>query len=801
MNKPLAVVGIKTRSAAPDPGRCLELLDLPADDPAALPFAPGDCTAGSENELQVAVIGSRQEVDLPLAIAASGYYADVARRAASGDASPQLARHLEDYLADNPEQVWENSWVRFPFARLGCHARNILLQDLQADKKNPAGRPRTDSKRCFLVRDGECWLRLPISYLLKLALAEVVDEARTACPLIRAGGRRLMDHFLNDNTSPETFSFHVVAARPGWSVGRNLARETAKRFLFSHLLLLYANRRFGLLGHGQRALIFFSPHPPVRQRRLNDGISDAFYRELFMSPCLSGWDEGEDKHRYMELCHRTLSRSQLNAVSKLREAGIIANNLVVLPHTSNISLANNGTHVSLGSRWLGGLLAAEAAGKGGFGPAHEKYLGDLTVKVVEHFLPLFVGIYSAAPYRLAFEDFHPERVLGFLPHELDYSHLRMLWRRWRGKARNRLLGRSLTPFGPVRLDHWLGRLLGLKGDLVPDHRLLDYPVALLATDRHSAQDGTLGNEQRLKEDLHALGIIDRRLSLYQFCKLREHAKMGFSGFEARYYSLFAGLERDLGAATDLQALLNCLAFKYMLNGRVNHELIPAQPRVESERRQIIFGAAIGLPTFFVRKESGNRFLLQIIARTEGVRPSRRYPGYLRVGRQEYCLALLALIREDAADLVEMFNLAPLLADLEQRLLDPSHAVAGRLLAGIMKQAGYRADADPGRLPAAQFNLAAERYYRGGLRNDYLREGLNFLTDDLVELAAARTPPAQLARRGLGELCNGWGPVSTLAALRGGVLNDDLAEDDAARLLKLLILTEENNRFEERCTSI
>ncbi|HET98451.1 MAG TPA: hypothetical protein ENN98_07145, partial [Desulfurivibrio alkaliphilus] len=474
----------------PRPGlqECLDLLPIRQGDVAGLPFAPGDCTAGSENELQVAVVGTRHDVDLPQTISTSGYYADVVRRAVSGDSSPLLASHLENYLENNPEQVWENSWARFLFSRLGCHARNILLQDLQADKSNPRGRPRGDSKRFFLVRGGECWLRLPISYLLKLALADVVDESLVARPVIRAGGRRLLDHFLNDNTSPETFSFHVVSARPGWSVGRNLARETARRFLLSHLLLLYANRKFGLAEHGQRALIFCSPHPPIRQRQLNEGISDAFYRELFMSPCLSGWDEGEDKHRYMALCQRALSRSQLNAVSKLREAGIIVNNLVVLPHTSNINLANNGTHVSLGSRKLTALVAAGARQKGEFGPAHEKYFGDLAVKVIEHFLPLFVGSYSAAPYRLAFEEFHPERVLGFLPHQLDYSHLRMLWRRWRGKARNKVLGRALTPFGPARLDWWLGRLLRLKGDYLPDFRLLDYPVALLALIREDAAD-------------------------------------------------------------------------------------------------------------------------------------------------------------------------------------------------------------------------------------------------------------------------------------------------------------------------
>jgi hypothetical protein len=48
-----------------------------------------------------------------------------------------------------------------------------------------------------------------------------------------------------------------------------------------------------------------------------------------MSPCPSGGNEGVAKHRYMHLCHTVLSRSQLNAVIKLKEAGIIAHNLVV----------------------------------------------------------------------------------------------------------------------------------------------------------------------------------------------------------------------------------------------------------------------------------------------------------------------------------------------------------------------------------------------------------------------------------------------------------------------------------------
>lgn len=40
----------------------------------------------------------------------------------------------------------------------------------------------------------------------------------------------------------------------------------------------------------------------------------------------------------MKLCHQALSRSQINAVAKLREAGIVANNLVVLPNLFKFSM-------------------------------------------------------------------------------------------------------------------------------------------------------------------------------------------------------------------------------------------------------------------------------------------------------------------------------------------------------------------------------------------------------------------------------------------------------------------------------
>ncbi|HIJ89885.1 MAG: hypothetical protein OEV89_03890 [Desulfobulbaceae bacterium] len=778
----------------PTERECITLLSLHPHDPASLPFFGTDATTGCENELQVAVTGSREAVDLPRAIEQSSYYANIIKRADRGETSSRSLRNLERYLGDNVEQVWENSWVRFPLSSLHPNAMNILAGDLKADKQNHARGERSDTARFFMEEGGEKLLHIPISYLLKLALADILGESASH-ETVRKTGNRLLAHLLSDNTSPETFSFHVTGMHPHTGYGRALARETAKRFLFTQLLIMYANEKFELVRRGQKATLFFSPHPPMRQRALNECISDAFYRKLFMSPCLSGWDEGEAKHQYMILCHQVLSRSHLNAVMKMREAGIITTNLVMMPHTSNISLANNGTHVSMGSRKMSRLLRDPGSG---FTPRHEKCMGDLVAKIMEHFLPLFVTTYSAAPYRMAFEDFHPEQALGFLPHQLDYTHLRMLWRRWRKKARNKFCGQALTPFGPQLLDQIIGGVCRCKGDFIPDFRLIDYPVALLSTKRSASQDGRIHNDRRLKEDLDMMGIFDKRMSVYLPYKLREFEVMGFSGFEARHYSLFEKFDADLGRATDLQMLLNALAFKLIASGACSHQHIPDTPFVESERRQILFGTAIGIPTFFVHKETPNRFLRSLLKKAKNTRSSHRYGGYMRVLHQEYRLALLQFIREEAADLVAGFGFTDLLADLELRLREPAeHGALGRLTTGILAKAG--ADS-PFEMGAREFNLAAERYYREELRQAQISEGWRFVAEDIQAMDAGEIPLSLEVRAELASILGSRQVDSFLEQTHAELRNDSLAPATASRLLQLMIIAEDmdNKRQKQTC---
>jgi len=745
-----------------------------------LPFAAGDTTAGTETELQTAVIGSRYAAELPRTIEGSNYFKNLVKRTASGDMPCTIVTALREYL-ESSDRIWENSWVHFPRICLNAHADAVFRSDLRADKRIADSTLRCDAHRFSYWESGSEMLRLPVSYLLKLGLAHVIGQSD--CPaIVRTTGEEMMGHFLSDNTSPETHTFHPVRAGNGVRLGPAVAAETLLRYLLTQLVVQYTNGCFGLGKSGQKVIAYFAPHPPVRQRMLNNLIPDAFYRELFMSPCLSGWHCGEEKHRYMALCHEVLSRSQLNALGKLKEAGIIANNLVVMPNMSNISLANNGTHLSLGSRVLTRLMADPGTG---YGDREEKHYGDLAVKIVEHFLPLFVGRYSAAPYRFEFRDFHPERLLGFLPHQLDYTHLRMIWRRWKRKAANKFFGHAMTPYGPERLDRAAARLLGLKGDYVADFRLLDYLAALLSTDESPALDGRPDSDLRLLADLENMGVFHRSMPLYLLCRLRRQHMMGFSGYEVRAFSLFDHVVGDMGAAADLCNLVTLLAYKYILQGRHSHQTIPDSPTVESERRQFFFGAAIGLPTFYVDKRSPNRMMTQILRLARNTRSSRRYAGYVRITGIEYHRALLRLLRRDAADLIDLLRLKPVVEDLEQRIEAPCrHAVDRRLTRGILEARGTD---DPMKVRGPEFNRCAENYYRGQLRRQHIQEA--FIHFRKAAKALDSWPVWRDGRynQALLQLLNGRNAVAFIDAAERGALNDALPVTVCEKLIGLLLL--------------
>ena len=385
-----------------------------------------------------------------------------------------------------------------------------------------------------------------------------------------------------------------------------------------------------------------------------------------------------------------------------------------------------------------------------------------------------------------FSDFHPERVLGFLPHELDYTHLRMIWRRWKKKAHLKILGRPMTPFGIDSLDRAISIAFRVKGDLVPDFRLIDYLVTVMSTDESPALDGRLGNTERLKKDLADLGVFDEKMSLYLLYRLREFSRMGFSGFEGRHYSLFESLDGDMANAANLQTLITALAFKLALHGKVTHSHIPDNPFVESERRQIFFGAAIGLPTFFVLGATQNQFMKRIMERTKDVRYSRRYPGYLRVYHRQYRLALLSLLREEGESLIEMLNLKETGDDLARRLDNPAEfSVAEKLTRVIVREAGARSPMD---LDAEEFNMAAERYYRSVLTKRHLFEGLNFLQEDLRSLDSGFILGGDDYRGAILYAIGDRRPSEFLEAVRDEVSSERASPADLKKGINLLLIS-------------
>ena len=202
---------------------CRERLGLSPGRVDTLPFAPGDVTAGSETELQVAVVGERTDVDLPLTIEQSNYFENIVRRTAVGDTTKRSLHQLEEYLNGNGERVWENSWVRFPRRVLGEFANQTLGIDLRAQKTDDSSPHRSDVHRFFFEHGGEEYVRLPISYLVKLALADAVGESRATAGVVHDTAVRVMPSFLNDNTSPETVSFHVGPVEPSTGNGDVLA--------------------------------------------------------------------------------------------------------------------------------------------------------------------------------------------------------------------------------------------------------------------------------------------------------------------------------------------------------------------------------------------------------------------------------------------------------------------------------------------------------------------------------------------------------------------------------------------------
>jgi hypothetical protein len=260
--------------------------------------------------------------------------------------------------------------------------------------------------------------------------------------------------------------------------------------------------------------------------------------------------------------------------------------------------------------------------------------------------------------------------------------------------------------------------------------------------------------------------------------------MGFSGFEARHYSLFKKFERDMRPAVDMQRLVTMLAYHYILTGTVSHADIPDNPTVESERRQFFFGAAIGIPTLYVLKQSKNRLMTRILKYCHNTRYSRRYTGYLRVLTVEYQRAVIRMLKKDAGHLIEMLGLETTIDDLLRRINDPeSHSVAGRVVRKISE--GSRRTVL--RMSGQEFNQAAEQYYRDALRVDHMREAFAAFRKASKELDSWESWRKGKYNKALLWLLDGANSDQFLVSIRYDTLSESLPVEVIQKMIYLLLL--------------
>lgn len=152
------------------------------------------------------------------------------------------------------------------------------------------------------------------------------------------------------------------------------------------------------------------------------------------------------------------------------------------------------------------------------------------------------------------------------------------------------------------------------------------------------------------------------------------------------------------------------------------------------------------------------------------------------------MALLEVIREEAAELVEGFGFADLLADLELRLREPDrYGASGRLTSGILAKGGA---GSPYEMPAREFNLAAERYYREELRQEQISEGWQYAAEDIKAMAAGEVPLSLEVRGEITAILGRQEIDSFLKQTKEELLGDHLAPASAARLLQLMIIAED-----------
>ncbi len=293
--------------------------------------------------------------------------------------------------------------------------------------------------------------------------------------------------------------------------------------------------------------------------------------------------------------------------------------------------------------------------------------------------------------------------------------------------------------------------------------------------------------ERLSSELDELGIVDQRMSFYMPLRLRERHRDGYSGFEARYYSLFPSYDRDMAPAANLQQFLLAFAYRLALQGEVTHEEIPDDPTSESERRQPFFFSAAGAARVLRASRLAQSVAAHHPAELQEDPTEPTTSGVLPRFRFETIAGLLAFVQQTGSDLAESMDMQETLADLALRCanreLEASNRLTGRVMGGSAEGAM--------RVEAREFNRMAEEFYRDGLRREHLREAFSHLREDL---ATVEKLEGDEWRHRIRHGVRVQDPARFLQDIEPRVPTDDLSLQEVAALLNLLlVLTERDTR--------
>jgi hypothetical protein len=179
-------------------------------------------------------------------------------------------------------------------------------------------------------------------------------------------------------------------------------------------------------------------------------------------------------------------------------------------------------------------------------------------------------------------------------------------------------------------------------------------------------------------------------------------------------------------------------------------------------------------------------LKAILKKTDRIRFSRRYRGYLRIYHLEYRRALVRLLREDASDLIALMGLEDTLQQLADRIEDPqTRCAAGKLARDMMAEAG--GGGSPMNLRADDFNLTAERYYRNSLRKRYLNEAWDVLKTQMKTLQTLTGLPEPL--RNAFHLISGTSdPLTAISRAESELHQKNVSAKTLRKLIHLTLLT-------------